>query len=79
MKQEIRIPDFEEEVEEVEISEWHVAEGDKVTKGMRLAELLAEKAAVDLESEYEGTIVKILQPEGAIVKVGDSVAVVETA
>lgn len=75
----IEVPDVGEGVEEVEISEWYVAEGDTVAKGQPVAELLAEKASINLESECAGTVAKILQPEGAVVEIGQAVAVLDGA
>ena len=78
MEHEVKIPDVGEEVTEVEIAKWHVEVGANVTKGDPLAELLADKAEIDLESDFEGTVTKVLQPEGAVVEVGGTVATIES-
>ena len=78
MEHEIRIPEVGEDITEVEIAKWHIEEGAKVAIGDRLAELLAEKVEIDLDSEFEGVVTKVVHPEGAIVEVGGTVAIVES-
>jgi 2-oxoisovalerate dehydrogenase E2 component (dihydrolipoyl transacylase) len=78
MRHEVKIPDIGEDVSELEISEWHVNVGDSVTNGAHVAELLAEKAAVELVSDADGVVTEILKPEGSIVSVGEAVLALET-
>lgn len=77
MKHEVRVPDYGEGVGELEISEWYVSAGDAVTAGMSVAELLAGKAAVGLESDVDGVVAEIRKPEGSIVTVGEIILVLE--
>jgi pyruvate/2-oxoglutarate dehydrogenase complex dihydrolipoamide acyltransferase (E2) component len=66
-----------DDVAEVEISKWYVHEGDRITPDALLAELLADKAAVELRSEDSGKVVRVLKAEGEVVKVGDTVLIIE--
>ena len=47
---------------------WVVKEGEEVTKGMVLAEIETDKATVEVESNYDGVILRHLIPEGEIVQ-----------
>ncbi len=55
---------------------WVAAEGEPVKKGTVLAEIETDKATVEVESTFEGTLLRHLVTEGAIVPVGDAIAVV---
>ncbi len=79
MEREIIVPHVGDGVDEVEISEWYVSPGDTVKKGTQLAELIAEKAVIELESNYDGTVTQILHPAGAVVNVGETVLLLKTS
>src|SRR5690625_2632481 len=68
---EIKIPELAESIEEGTISEWLVKVGDKVSKGDPLVELETDKVNVEVNSEFEGVIVEILQDAGSDITVGD--------
>jgi len=55
---------------------WAVAEGESIEKGALLAEIETDKATVEVESMYTGTVRKHLVSEGAIVPVNTPIAVV---
>jgi pyruvate dehydrogenase E2 component (dihydrolipoamide acetyltransferase) len=55
---------------------WVKAEGEAVEKGELLAEIETDKATVEVESTYAGTVRRLLIEEGAYVPVGDPIAVV---
>jgi pyruvate dehydrogenase E2 component (dihydrolipoamide acetyltransferase) len=55
---------------------WVKAEGEAVEKGELLAEIETDKATVEVESSHTGTVRRHLVDEGAIVPVGDPIAVV---
>ena len=56
------------------IVRWLKEEGDAVVKGEKIAEIRPSEAMAALNSPGTGTLVKIETPEGAEVKVGQSVA-----
>lgn len=60
--------------EECTILRWHKREGDPVTKGDILFEIETDKANMEVESFYEGTLLKIIAREGATVPVQATVA-----
>jgi pyruvate dehydrogenase E2 component (dihydrolipoamide acetyltransferase) len=55
---------------------WVIAEGEAVSKGNVLAEIETDKATVEVESSYEGVILRHLVKEGDIVPVNEPIAVV---
>ncbi|MHC5306875.1 pyruvate dehydrogenase complex E1 component subunit beta [Bartonella sp. LJL80] len=63
-------------MEEGKLSKWLKKEGDTVTSGDIIAEIETDKATMEVEAVDEGTIGKILVPEGAEgVKVNTPIAV----
>lgn len=62
-------------VETVRIVAWHVAEGDAVAQGDRLATVAVPAGRVELEASMDATVAKLVQPAGALVPVGAPLAV----
>jgi pyruvate dehydrogenase E2 component (dihydrolipoamide acetyltransferase) len=58
------------------LARWRKKEGDRVASGDVLCEVETDKATMDYESSSEGTLLKILLPEGGQAKVGDVIAVI---
>jgi pyruvate dehydrogenase E2 component (dihydrolipoamide acetyltransferase) len=58
------------------LAKWRKKEGDTVASGDVLCEVETDKATMDYESSSEGTLLKILLPEGGQAKVGDVIAIV---
>ncbi len=58
------------------LARWRKKEGDTVASGDVLCEVETDKATMDYESSSEGTLLKILLPEGGQAKVGDPIAIV---
>ena len=57
------------------VARWRKKEGDSVASGDVLCEVETDKATMDYESSSEGTLLKILLPEGGQAKVGDPIAI----
>jgi pyruvate dehydrogenase E2 component (dihydrolipoamide acetyltransferase) len=73
---ELKMPALSPTMEEGTLAKWLVKEGDKVNSGDILAEIETDKATMEFEAVDEGTVAKILVPEGAEgVKVGQPIAV----
>ncbi len=63
-------------MEEGKLAKWLKAEGDAVTAGDVIAEIETDKATMEVEAVDEGTLGKILVPEGTDnVKVNEKIAV----
>jgi pyruvate dehydrogenase E1 component beta subunit len=73
---ELKMPALSPTMEEGTLAKWLVKEGDQVSSGDILAEIETDKATMEFEAIDEGTVGKILVPEGAEgVKVGTVIAV----
>lgn len=76
MAQQVIIPQFGTSVDRVTILSWHAGEGDEVKKGDILCEVETDKSALEIESFYTGTLIKVLAGEGDEVGIGDIIAYV---
>ena len=76
---ELKLPDVGEGIAEGEVVRWLVAEGAQVKEDDPLVEILTDKANVEIPSPVAGTVVKILAQPGQVVKVGESLALIEPA
>ncbi|MES2119415.1 MAG: pyruvate dehydrogenase complex dihydrolipoamide acetyltransferase [Pseudomonadota bacterium] len=73
---ELKMPALSPTMEEGTLAKWLVKEGDAVKSGDILAEIETDKATMEFEAVDEGTIAKILIPEGSEgVKVGAPIAI----
>ncbi|WP_299893998.1 pyruvate dehydrogenase complex dihydrolipoamide acetyltransferase [uncultured Ruegeria sp.] len=76
MPTEILMPALSPTMEEGTLAKWLVKEGDTVSSGDLLAEIETDKATMEFEAVDEGTIGRILIPEGTEgVKVNTAIAV----
>ncbi|MGK0452478.1 MAG: pyruvate dehydrogenase E2 component (dihydrolipoamide acetyltransferase) [Neolewinella sp.] len=62
----IRMPRMSDTMEEGNIVDWLVAEGDSVEPGQVLAEVETDKATMELDSYFEGVLLHIAVKEGAV-------------
>jgi pyruvate dehydrogenase E2 component (dihydrolipoamide acetyltransferase) len=65
--------------ESVDVIELSVAPGDAIEVEDSLLVLESDKATMDVPSPYQGSLVKYLVADGAVVKVGDPIAEIEVA
>ena len=75
---EVKIP-HSGSVENVEITDWIVSEGDVVAEGDSLAEVSTDKVDTELEAPQGGKIAKFLYEEGTEVSVGTVVLLLAPA
>src|ERR687889_2143296 len=74
---ELKMPALSPTMEEGTLAKWLVKEGDEVKSGDILAEIETDKATMEFEAVDEGTVSKILVPEGTDgVKVGTPIALI---
>ena len=77
MPVELKMPALSPTMEEGTLAKWLVKEGDTVSSGDILAEIETDKATMEFEAVDEGTVSKILVPEGTDgVKVGTPIALI---
>jgi pyruvate dehydrogenase E2 component (dihydrolipoamide acetyltransferase) len=72
----IKMPKLGFDMAEGTLIRWVKSEGDQVEKGELLAEIETDKATVEVESMFAGTVRQHLVTEGAIVPVSKPIAVV---
>jgi 2-oxoisovalerate dehydrogenase E2 component (dihydrolipoyl transacylase) len=74
-----KLPDVGEGIAEAEISQWHVAVGDRIEEDAPLVDVTTDKAIVEIPAPASGTIVSIHGAPGEKVPVGTELVVIETA
>lgn len=72
----ITMPRLSDTMEEGTVSTWLKKEGDKVEEGDILAEIETDKATMEFESFYSGTLLKIGIPEGESAPVDQLLAII---
>ena len=76
MPAEIQMPNLGLSIAEGTIEKWLKKEGDLVEKGDVIVVIMTEKVTVEIPAEVSGRLLKILHPAGAIVKVGETIALI---
>lgn len=70
----MKLPDLGEGVVEAELVAWLVAVGAQVRVGDPLAEVLTDKASVEISSPVDGTVAELLVEAGTVATVGSPLA-----
>ncbi|CAM3220065.1 MULTISPECIES: dihydrolipoamide acetyltransferase family protein [Sphingomonas] len=73
-----RLPDIGEGISEAEIVAWHVKLGDRVEEDQSVADMMTDKATVEMESPVSGTVVELAGEVGDQVPIGSALMVIET-
>lgn len=73
-----KLPDVGEGVAEAEITAWHVAVGDTVKEDQRIADVMTDKATVEMEAPVAGTIVALGGKVGERIAIGSLLVAIET-
>jgi 2-oxoisovalerate dehydrogenase E2 component (dihydrolipoyl transacylase) len=73
-----RLPDIGEGIAEAEIVAWHVKPGDTVKEDGRLADLMTDKATVEMESPVAGKVLEVAGEVGDVIAIGSPLVVLET-
>src|SRR4051812_2188944 len=73
-----KLPDIGEGISEAEIVAWHVAVGDRVEEDQQLADMMTDKATVEMESPVAGTVIELAGDVGDQVSIGAALVVIET-
>jgi len=66
----IKMPDIGEGIAEVELVEWHVKPGDTVSEDQVLADVMTDKATVQVPSPVDGTVLSLGGKVGDVMAVG---------
>lgn len=73
-----KLPDIGEGISEAEIVAWHVKVGDAVEEDQQIADMMTDKATVEMESPVSGKVVEIAGEVGDVVSIGAMLVVIET-
>ena len=79
MPVEVILPKVDMDMASGIIAHWHVNEGDAVKKGMPLFDIETDKAAMEVECPADGVIFNITAQKGAVIPVGQAVALIYQA
>ena len=77
MSTNIVVPELGESVVEARVAKWLKKQGDSVTAGEPLVELETEKIDLEVSADRAGVLTTIKHQEGADVKVGEVLAILE--
>jgi 2-oxoisovalerate dehydrogenase E2 component (dihydrolipoyl transacylase) len=66
----VKMPDLGEGITEVEVVAWHVQVGDAVTEDQVLADVMTDKATVEIPSPVAGTVGRLGGDVGEVLAVG---------
>lgn len=79
MRVEVELPEVESDNgDEATVSFWYVEEDEEVEEGEDLVEMITDKTTFNINAPVSGRLVEILVQEGDVVKVGDTMALLET-
>src|SRR5687768_5322148 len=73
----IKMPDIGEGIAEVELSQWHVKVGDLVVEDQVLADVMTDKAMVDIPSPVHGKVIALGGQPGEVMAVGSVLISIE--
>src|SRR3954463_2159280 len=75
---EFKLPDIGEGIAEAEIVAWHIRVGDRVEEDQQLADMMTDKATVEMESPVAGKVLEIAGEVGDQSPIGSVLVVFET-
>src|SRR5215217_1092906 len=75
---EFKLPDIGEGIAEAEIVAWHVKIGDTVAEDQQLADMMTDKATVEMESPVAGKVLEVAGEVGDMIPIGSVLVVIET-
>ena len=73
-----RLPDIGEGIAEAEIVAWHVKVGERVEEDSPVADMMTDKATVEMESPVTGKVLELAGNPGDMVPIGSPLVVIET-
>ena len=73
-----KLPDIGEGIAEAEIVAWHVKVGDEIAEDQQIADMMTDKATVEMESPVAGVVKELAGEVGDQVAIGSVLAVIET-
>ncbi|GAB4108050.1 MAG: 2-oxoglutarate dehydrogenase complex dihydrolipoyllysine-residue succinyltransferase [Phycisphaeraceae bacterium] len=77
MPLELKVPEVGESITEVAIGRWLKSEGEQVRKDDPIVEIETDKVTLELPAPADGTITKIIKPQGEQAVVGETIGEME--
>jgi 2-oxoisovalerate dehydrogenase E2 component (dihydrolipoyl transacylase) len=74
----VKLPDVGEGIAEAELVEWHVAVGDEIAEDQPIADVMTDKATVELPSPVSGRIAKLGAEAGEVIAIGSDLVWIDT-
>src|SRR3982750_1168137 len=74
---EFKLPDIGEGIAEAEIVAWHVKIGDTIGEDQQIADMMTDKATVEMESPVAGKVIELAGEVGDQIPIGSVLAGVE--
>lgn len=71
------LPDIGEGIAEAEIVAWHVKVGDAISEDQPIADMMTDKATVEMESPVSGVVTKVAGVEGDVIAIGSMLVEIE--
>src|SRR4030095_13642608 len=75
---EFKLPDIGEGIAEAEIGAWHDQGGDTIAEDQQIADMMTDKATVEMESPVAGKVIELAGEVGDQIPIGSVLAVIET-
>ncbi len=72
------LPDIGEGIAEAEIVAWHIKVGDRIEEDQPIADMMTDKATVEMESPVSGTVKAVAGEEGDVIPIGSMLVEIET-
>jgi len=74
-----KLPDLGEGIVESEISEWHVQVGEEINEDQHIADVMTDKAVVEVTSPVTGVVAKLACKPGDTLAVGSELILIKLA
>ena len=71
------LPDIGEGIAEAEIVAWHVKPGDAISEDQPIADMMTDKATVEMESPVSGVVTKVAGEAGDVIAIGSMLVEIE--
>lgn len=72
-----KLPDIGEGIAEAEIVAWHVKVGDRIEEDQPIADMMTDKATVEMESPVSGVVTAIAGEAGDVIAIGSMLVEIE--
>jgi 2-oxoglutarate dehydrogenase E2 component (dihydrolipoamide succinyltransferase) len=76
---EVKVPVLPESVADGTLAKWHKQSGARVRRDESLVDLETDKVVLEIAAPQDGVLTEIKQADGAVVKSGEVVAVIDTS